>query len=324
MESQKLKEQVELIRQVFGYVFQFKDKVFVFKIDSEIILSPLFTILVKDLVLLHRMGIKIILVLGDKTRIDEILTTYKIAWQTVDGIRISSIASMPFIRMAAFDISTRVMTLLSENKEDAIIGNWVRARGIGIRKGVDFQSAGMVDKLKTDIIKDVLDSGLIPIFPNIGWNAVGKPYNISSDELAYTLSMELKAEKLFFIVNNYQQIDSDHFKIPAHFELPEDKIISQFRAFEAEEFTAANISDMYTPFLQLISYAYRACRTGVKRVHIVDGSVEGVILKEIFSSRGSGIMIYADEHAHIRPMQYEDIPEVLRIVQPLVEKEILF
>jgi len=47
------------------------------------------------------------------------------------------------------------------------------------------------------------------------------------------------------------------------------------------------------------------------------------VLKEIFSSEGSGTMIYADEHAGIRPMRVEDIPQVLRIMQPAVEKGIL-
>ena len=43
----KLAEQVELIRQVFGYVDQFKDKVFVIRIDGEIIMDPLFPVLVR-------------------------------------------------------------------------------------------------------------------------------------------------------------------------------------------------------------------------------------------------------------------------------------
>jgi amino-acid N-acetyltransferase len=46
--------------------------------------------------------------------------------------------------MAAFDVSNRVMTMLSANGITAVIGNWVKARGIGVIEGVDFQSAGVV------------------------------------------------------------------------------------------------------------------------------------------------------------------------------------
>lgn len=75
--------------------------------------------------------------------------------------------------------------------------------------------------------------------------------------------------------------------------------------------------------LELIRMAVRACDAGVSRVHIVNGEIEGVILQEIFSSRGCGTMVYANQHENIRGMEPEDIPEVLRIMQPFVEKEVL-
>ena len=150
----KLAEQVELIRQVFGYVDQFKDKIFVIRIDGEIIMDPLFPVLVRDLALLHRVGIRIILVPSAHTRIDQILTKYGMDWDTVGGVRVSSAQAIPFIKMAAFDVSNRVMTLLAESRLDAVIGNWVRARAIGVRDGVDFQETGRVDKLKGDISLD--------------------------------------------------------------------------------------------------------------------------------------------------------------------------
>jgi len=75
--------------------------------------------------------------------------------------------------------------------------------------------------------------------------------------------------------------------------------------------------------VELIRLGCKACSEGVARVHIVNGEDEGVILKEIFSSRGCGTMIYTNEHENIRPLQPADIPEVLRIMSPYVEEEIL-
>jgi hypothetical protein len=57
MDKSKLKEQSEIIRQAFGYIDRFKNELFVIKIDDILISNPLFPILIKDLVLLHRMGI---------------------------------------------------------------------------------------------------------------------------------------------------------------------------------------------------------------------------------------------------------------------------
>ena len=75
--------------------------------------------------------------------------------------------------------------------------------------------------------------------------------------------------------------------------------------------------------LELLGFACRACSEGVTRVHIVNGEIGGVILKELFSSRGCGTMVYTNQHENIRQMKKADIPDVLRIMQPFVEKEIL-
>lgn len=322
MEKSKLKEQVETIRQAFGYINQFKNETFVIKIESSLIPNPLFPILIKDLVLLHKMGIRIILVPGARTRIDEILATYNIACESINGIRISTHESIPFIKMAAFDVSNKIMTLLAETGAHGVIGNWVKARSIGVRDGIDYQSSGLVEKLHTDVVKNILDDGMIPIFPNIGWSAKGKPYNLSSNELAFTISTELKAAKLFFITDQ-ESISSNVFTIPPSVYVSSDGTVSQMNVEMAGIFIEKNKTSEHNEMLELVSLAYRACKEGVRRVHIIDGQAEGMILKEIFSNRGLGTMIYANQHENIRPMSVADIPEVLALMQPAIEQQIL-
>lgn len=322
MDKSKLKEQSEIIRQAFGYIDQFKNEIFVIKIDDILISSPLFPILIKDLVLLHRMGIKIILVPGARTRIDEVLKTYNVKCSTINGIRISPPDSIPFIKMAAFDVSNKIMTMLAENEAHAVIGNWVRARSIGVRNGINYQSSGTVEKLQIQILNNVLEDGLIPIFPNIGWSSKGKPYNLSSNELALTLSVELKAAKLFFITDK-GGLHCEGFKIPEGVFVSGDGTISQLTREQAQSFLDLNSGSEYQESIELASLALNACNGGVRRVHIVDGQIEGMILKEIFSNRGFGTMVYANQHENIRPMVHSDIPEVLRIMQPAIEDQIL-
>ncbi len=322
MDKTKLKEQSEVIRQAFGYIDRFKNELFVIKIDDILISNPLFPILIKDLVLLHRMGIRIILVPGARTRIDEILKTYNVSCSTINGVRISPPESIPFIKMAAFDVSNNIMTMLAECEAHAVIGNWVRARSIGVRNGINYQSSGTVERLQIDILNNVLEDGLIPIFPNIGWSSKGKPYNLSSNELALTLSIELKAAKLFFVTDK-GGIRQENYKIPDGVFVTGEGTISQLNREQAKEFLDLNSSGSYDESLELVSLGLEACNLGVKRVHIVDGHIEGMILKEIFSNRGLGTMIYANQHENIRKMTHSDIPEVLRIMHPAVEDKIL-
>jgi amino-acid N-acetyltransferase len=322
MDKLKLKEQVEIIREGFGYVQRFKDRTFVIYLDSVLIGNPIFPLLIKDLVLLYQMGIRIILVPGARTRIDEVLAAYKIKCSSVNGIRVTTPEAIPFIKMAAFDVSNRIMTLLAENNTTAVIGNWVKARGMGVRGGIDYQHTGIVEKLKIDIINRVVEERLIPIFPNIGWNATGKPYNISSIELAFTLAIELTAAKLFF-VSGEDGLKAKGLDVPDGVYVSSDNTVSQLTVDEAEKMLSLNKNDKHEQRLEFLTFAFKACKNGVERVHIINGTVEGMILKEIFSNRGLGTMVYANQHDNIRPMTYADIPEVLRLMQPFVEREML-
>lgn len=320
MESQKLQEQVELIRQVFEYTHRFQGRILVIKIDGSIMEQPTLPLLVKDLVLLHRQGIRIVLVPGATQRIDEILARYRVSTQRVGGVRVSTPEAIPFIKMAAFDVSNRLMTQLAANGVDGVIGNWVKARSLGVLKGVDYQHTGTVEKIDSDIVRRLLAEGLIPIFPNIGWNAAGTPYNLNSNELATALSRALAAEKLFFI-SDHLGVSGDKYRLPPGLTVPKGGLVTHLSVSEAEGVLALNPEG--AEMMQLLRLACQACRDGVSRVHIVNGQIEGVVLKEIFSSVGCGTMIHGNQHENVRGMGEADIPEVLRIMQPFVEREYL-
>ena len=317
-----LKEQVDLIRQVFAYANRFKGRIFVFKIDYRVIEHPLFPVLVKDLVLLQRMGIQVVVIPGAKERIDEILARYGVTCDVLNDVRISTAEAMPFIKMAAFDAANRVMTLLSGSNVSAVIGNWVGARSMGVLSGVDFHDAGVVDRINLEMVRKALADGLIPIFPCIGWNSVGRSYNISSDELATVLSRELKAEKLFF-VTCYDAVTAGRYELPDNPSVAEDGHLSRLTLSEAAVFLLLNGERPKDPLLEVIRFAHRACAGGVERVHILDGRIEGAVLKEVFSNLGSGTMIYSNQYEQIRPMRNEDVSDVLRIMQPLISSGVL-
>jgi len=307
----QIHDQINTIRQTFGYLQKYTNSVFVIKIDGRLYCDPLFPLLIRDVVLLHNLGIKIVLVPGTRVRINEILNSFGIKTKECKGMRISTDEAIPFIKMATFDVANQVMTMLAENNANAVIGNWIRARGIGVIDGVDFQASGLVDKIDVASIQNVLDNNMIPIFPNIGWSLSGKPYNISSHELALKISIAMRAEKLFFITD-FGGISIDGTPV------------SQLTLKEAKQVlakTADNENDDEN--IELLNFSYEAAKSGVKRVHIVGGHHDGLLLKEIFSNIGQGTMIYSGEFDSIRKLNYSDIPEILRITRPLIEKGIL-
>jgi amino-acid N-acetyltransferase len=321
MDEIKHREQVDLIREVFYYQSRFGGKTIVLKIDYPILNAPHFPQLLKDMAMLRATGIEIILVPGARGWIDAVLQEYDIESEYVDGVRIATEDSIPFIRMAAFDVANRLMTLLTAFQANAVIGNFIRARGIGVVDGVDFQHSGHVEKILKDPLQQILDQGMIPIFPCIGWNAAGKPYNLSSDEIALAVAEALQAEKLFFVTDSDGFMEN-RFTLPPGLVKNSDGRVARLSLEDAQEVLNLNAGNP-DPDLKYLELALTACRKGTERAHVVDGRMEGAILREIFSNLGIGTMVYGNDYESIRPMKAEDIGDVLRLMQPLIEQGIL-
>ena len=151
-----------------------------------------------------------------------------------------------------------------------------------------------------------MKEGFIPIFPCIGWNAAGHPYNISSMLLAKQVAMSLKADKLFFMMFN-EEIKVHNYSIPEDFSVSETGNIPAMNLEEVERFLDEN-PNAENEIRTLMKAAQEACRAGVTRVHILNGNKDGVLPCEIFSGLGSGTMIYTAGYGKVRPMQQTDIP----------------
>ena len=310
-------KKAENVRDVIRYLQKFKNALLVIYLDDKTISSPIFSSHIRDIALLHQAGLKVVLIPGARRRIDEVLNNAKIKWSYHENFRVTTADAMPLIKMAAFDVSNTVMTSLAANNITAVIGNWVRARGKGVLGGFDFGTAGEIDKLETEAIRTVLNDGFIPIFPCIGWNAAGHPYNISSMLLAKQVAMNLKADKLFFMMFK-EEIAAGKYIIPEGFALSETGNIPAMDLQEVDKFLEKN-AGAETDIKNLLKAAQEACKAGVTRVHILNGETDGVLPCEIFSGLGSGTMIYTGSYGKVRAMVQTDIPSVLAIMKPFIK-----
>ena len=321
MQEKPILEKAERIRDVIRYIKRFKNAAVVIHIDDDIIDSPLFVSHIRDIALIHQAGLRVIIVPGARKKIDEVLSQNGISWTFEHGCRITPNEAIPLIRNAAFDAANVVMTSLAGENLTAVIGNWVRARGKGVLSGVDFGTAGEIDKLDDSTIQTVLDNGFIPIFPCIGWSLNGKPYNISSSQLASQIAIHLQADKLFFLLPN-AELSENYFTIPSGIGLSPEGCIPAMNLEELDEFLKAN-KKKNEKILPLLHLAKKAVTSGVTRVHILNGSIEGTLPCEIFSDLGSGTMIYKSNYGKFRAMRREDISAVLSLIRPFVRKGIL-
>ena len=331
MQEKPILEKAERIRDVIRYIKRFKNAAVVIHIDDDIIDSPLFVSHIRDIALIHQAGLRVIIVPGARKKIDETLSQNKISWTYENGCRITQSEAIPLIRNAAFEVANNVMTSLAGENLTAVIGNWVRARGKGVLGGIDFGTAGEIDKLDDNTIQTVLDNGFIPIFPCIGWSLNGKPYNISSAQLAAQIATHLQADKLFFLLPD-AELSEKYFVIPKEQGLSPEGCIPAMNLEEVDDFLKENTKtneckenqdSSAEKILSMLRLAKKAVESGVTRVHILNGSIEGTLPCEIFSDLGSGTMIYKSNYGKFRAMRREDISAVLSLMRPFVNKEIL-
>ena len=328
-ESISLRDKAENIRAVIRYITKFRNAAVVIHIDDRIIDSQLFSSHVRDISVLHEAGLRVIVVPGARRRIDESLSAEKIGWKVREGCRVTSEEAMPLIKDAAFDVANIVMTALAGERLTAVIGNWVRARGKGVLRGVDFGTAGEIDKIDEGTLRTVFDSGFIPIFPCIGWSLNGKPYNISSVQLASQIAIRLKADKLFYLVPG-AEISSDYFNIPEEIGISPDGCVPALNIEELDSFLESNRKakkgverKFFEGVESILKIAKSSVGGGVSRVHLLNGSEEGAMPCEIFSDLGSGTMIYSSGYGKFRAMRREDVSSVLSLIRPFVAKKIL-
>ncbi|XP_057975815.1 probable amino-acid acetyltransferase NAGS2, chloroplastic isoform X2 [Malania oleifera] len=72
-------------------------------------------------------------------------------------------------------------------------------------------------------------------------------------------------------------------------------------------------------YLSELAAAAFVCRGGVQRVHLLDGTVGGVLLLELFQRDGTGTMVASDVYEGTRMARATDLPGIKQIIQPLEE-----
>ncbi|KAJ8567355.1 hypothetical protein K7X08_019563 [Anisodus acutangulus] len=76
-------------------------------------------------------------------------------------------------------------------------------------------------------------------------------------------------------------------------------------------------------YLSELAAAAFVCRGGVQRVHLLDGTIGGVLLKELFQRDGVGTMVASDLYEGARMARVSDIHGIKQLLQPLEESGIL-
>src|SRR5262249_18263474 len=159
---------------------------------------------------------------------------------------------------------------LSANDLRAASTNAVIAHPLGILHGVDHQLTGKVERVDVELLQKLLDNGIIPVLPPLGFDGDGKTYRVNSDSIAVAAAEALKATKLMFITTQ------DGILVG-------DRVIRQMPVTDLESVLALQKAEVHPAMISKAVHAVAACKAGVPRVHVINGGLEEGLLAEVFT-----------------------------------------
>jgi amino-acid N-acetyltransferase len=296
------------LRGILQYIPRFRDKVFVLAIDGAVVTDENFANLLLDVAVLRSLNIRVVIAHGASAQIKLLADEQSVTPSNLDGSGITDEITLRLALTAANRLTHEILEGLAANDLRAAATNAVIAHPMGILQGIDNLFTGKVERVDTEMLQRLLDHGIIPVLPPLGFDGDGKTYRVNSDGVAVAVAGALKSAKLIFITTE------DGIKVRAN-------VIRQMPVADLESILALQRQDFHPATVSKAIHAVAACQAGVQRVHIINGRVDEGLLAEVFSNEGIGTLIYANEYQQIRRAMKKDIRSILNLTKASVASE---
>ncbi|KAF1794882.1 Acyl-CoA N-acyltransferase [Phytophthora cactorum] len=285
-----------MFRDMSPYINFHRGTTMVIHLPGQLVESNLFGAVMHDIALLNTFGVKLVLVAGSRPQLNRQLSLRKLSQRFDCGMRITGPMELQCAMDAAGSVRFQIESYLGEESTINIAsGNFITAQPVGVRGGVDFKNTGEMRRLNVDKVRAALDDGDIVLISSIGYSASGEVFNCLSEQVASKCAIQLESAKLIFMHNGEELIDSRSNSVV------QTLVIEQAQQYES----------------------IKACVNGVKRSHLVSRHVDGGLLQELFTRDGEGLMITKHMYEGIRMATTNDIVSVMRLIQPLLDDDVL-
>ncbi|EOA8240858.1 amino-acid N-acetyltransferase [Escherichia coli] len=322
MVKERKTELVEGFRHSVPYINTHRGKTFVIMLGGEAIEHENFSSIVNDIGLLHSLGIRLLVVYGARPQIDANLAAHHHEPLYHKNIRVTDAKTLELVKQAAgtlqLDITARLSMSLNNTPLqgahiNVVSGNFIIAQPLGVDDGVDYCHSGRIRRIDEDAIHRQLDSGAIVLLGPVAVSVTGESFNLTSEEIATQLAIKLKAEKMIGFCSS-QGVTND-----------DGDIVSELFPNEAQARVEAQEEkgDYNSGTVRFLRGAVKACRSGVRRCHLISYQEDGALLQELFSRDGIGTQIVMESAEQIRRATINDIGGILELIRPLEQQGIL-
>ena len=291
---EKAIEKAGALVEALPYIQRFRDKEVIVKFGGAAMEDPrVVDDVVEDVVFLAEVGIRPILVHGGGKAISRAMEESGIEPRFLAGHRVTDERTLSVVvRVLVEEVNAHIIerirahggkaaaafqhntSLLRATRKSLTI-----AGKDGVQEEVDVGCVGDVVSVRADLLRRMAADAIV-VVPPIGQDDAGQLYNVNADSAAAAIARDLRAEKIVFL--------TDVHGIMAR---PGDagSFVSSLDRSDVTRLIEQGVIN--GGMLPKVAACLDATAAGVRKAHIIDGTLEHALLLEIFTDEGVGTEI---------------------------------
>ena len=306
---------IRWFRNTAPYINAHRGKTFVLMLGGEVAQHENFPNFIHDIALLNSLGVRLVLIHGSRSQIDQRLQRAGLHSVFHDNMRITDNAALEHVKDATGSLRAQIEALLSMGLPNSPMqgsrmrvcsGNFVTAKPIGVVDGVDFHHTGKVRRIDADGIHHQLQDGSIVLLSPLGYSPTGEIFNLALEDIAVHCASAIGADKLILLGTT------------AGISNAQGELIRQCAVGDIAKLGVTDPEQA-----SLLHTARRACLAGVQRCQIISYEDDCALLQELFTHDGSGTLVAKDDYEQSREANIDDVGGILELIEPLEQQGVL-
>ena len=275
-------ERAQILVEALPYIEKYRGEIVVVKYGGNAMTSEqLRQQVMEDIVLLHMIGVKVVLVHGGGPEISDRMEKLGKKAEFVDGLRVTDKETVDIVQMVLAGKINKTLVNLLEAKGGKAVGiSGLDGRLIQCTmKDPRLGYVGSVTKINIEPVTDLLEKGYIPVISTIGCDEEGNTYNINGDTAAAYIAGALEAKRLIMLTDIAGVLRDKN---------DPSSLIRQLSVQEAKQLFEDKV--IAGGMIPKVECCITALKRGVRKAIIMDGRVPHSILMEILTDEGAGTM----------------------------------
>ena len=280
----------DVLVEALPYIRRFAGKTVVIKYGGNALAGSTerdaLALFAQDVVLMHAVGIKPVVVHGGGPQISELMRRLGKTTEFRNGLRVTDAETVDIARMVLVgQVNPQIVAAINVHGPLAVGVSGADA-GLIVAQARDPELGfvGDVTDVNPTIVNRLLNEDLIPVIATIGSDLSGQAYNINADTVAGVVAEALGAEKLVYLTDIEglrREVSSAH------------SLIRQTTPDELQRLI--DDGTIAGGMIPKVESCLQAVRKGVRRAHILDGRIAHVLLLELFTDAGIGTMVHGGD-----------------------------